>query len=402
MKRNSSSTVQINIDNCKYRVVRDVAKNRMRWGISRDESIWDVIWLDSGATITNYVRKAMRFQRINHFPGMVQIYRKGHLARAINKMKQVIARFDQFASEEYDFVPETWLLPGDIDQVKEYFVKHPDGCLIIKPTTGAQGKGISIALSAADLIFTQESIAQAYVTNPLLIDGLKFDLRIYALIISCDPLRVLIYEDGLVRLCTAVYSPPSAVNLECQYMHLTNYAINKRNQNYVHNDDTNDEESSKRTLPWLWSWLEHQGHEPARIWFKISDIIVKTLISIQASLASAYNLCKTDDLNKTPFTCFEVLGFDILLRDNLEPVLLEVNHMPSFSTDTKLDTRVKSALIFDTMQCNCKQDIMNIHRLLAHSAECYCGGKNGLFLPACRSFSNQTLWQQIQWQRRFS
>ena len=350
MRRSSSSAVQINLDNCKYRVVRDVAKNRMRWSISRDENSWDVLWLDSGANITNYVRKAMRFQRINHFPGMVQIYRKGHLARAINKMKQVIARFDQFASEEYDFVPETWLLPGDMDQVKNYFVKHPSGSLIIKPTTGAQGKGISIALSSTDLIFTQESVAQAYITNPLLINGLKFDLRIYALIICCEPLRVLIYQEGLVRLCTAPYSPPSALNQNCQYMHLTNYAVNRDSDSYVPSDDTNDEASSKRTLSWLWSWLELQGHDPTRIWSKICDIIVKTLISIQASLASAYNLCKTDDLNKTPFTCFEVLGFDIILRDTLEPVLLEVNHMPSLSTDTRLDARVKSDLIFDTMQ----------------------------------------------------
>lgn len=373
MKRSSSPTVQINLDSCKYKILRDVAKNRMRWSISRDENSWDVLWLDSGASITNYVRKAMRFQRVNHFPGMVQIYRKGHLARAINKMEQVISRFDQFASEEYDFVPETWLLPGDIDRVKDYFVNHPDGCLIIKPTTGAQGKGISIALSTADLIFTQESVAQAYISNPLLINGFKFDLRIYALIICCDPLRVLIYKEGLVRLCTAAYSPPSAHNQNCQYMHLTNYAINKGNDSYVPSDDTNDDESSKRTLTWFWSWLELQGQEPSLLWSKICDIVVKTMISIQASLASAYNLCKTDDLNKTPFTCFEILGFDIILRDNLEPVLLEVNHMPSFSTDTKLDTRIKSDLIFDTMRCKGNLFQTLVFTVYLPSAECYRG-----------------------------
>lgn len=35
--------------------------------------------------------------------------------------------------------------------------------------------------------------------QPFLIDGYKFDLRIYALITSCDPLRIFVYNEGLVR-----------------------------------------------------------------------------------------------------------------------------------------------------------------------------------------------------------
>ena len=30
-------------------------------------------------------------------------------------------------------------------------------------------------------------------------DGYKFDLRIYVLVTSCDPLKIFIYKDGLVR-----------------------------------------------------------------------------------------------------------------------------------------------------------------------------------------------------------
>lgn len=351
--RRHSSGVQINVENSKYRVVREVARHRMRWGLSRDDRVWDVLWMDSGANISSYVRQAMRFQRINHFPGMDQIYRKGYLARAMNKMKQVTAQHGQFSSEEYDFVPETWLLPGDMEQAKKYFVRDPKGCLIVKPSAGAQGKGISIALSAEDLVVTQESVAQAYVTNPLLIDGFKFDLRIYALILCCNPLRILIYKEGLVRLCTEAYAPPSATNQKSQYMHITNYAINKSNVDYIPNN-ANDEGSSKRSLSWLWNWLEHHKCDPSKIWTEICDIIVKTLISIQASLAHAYTACKTDNLDNTPFTCFEILGFDIILRDDFFPVLLEVNHMPSFATDSDLDNKVKSELIEDTMRCKLK------------------------------------------------
>jgi tubulin polyglutamylase TTLL6/13 len=47
--------------------------------------------------------------------------------------------------------------------------------------------------------------------------------------------------------------------------------------------------------------------------------------------------------------CFELLGFDILLDKNLKPYLLEVNHAPSFNTDTPLDHHIKKSLLFDTL-----------------------------------------------------
>lgn len=48
--------------------------------------------------------------------------------------------------------------------------------------------------------------------------------------------------------------------------------------------------------------------------------------------------------------CFELLGFDIILDYNLKPWILEVNHSPSFSTDTPLDFKIKKNLITDTIK----------------------------------------------------
>ena len=45
--------------------------------------------------------------------------------------------------------------------------------------------------------------------------------------------------------------------------------------------------------------------------------------------------------------CFELLGFDIILDSNLKPMLLEVNHAPSFATDSPLDNDIKHKLFVD-------------------------------------------------------
>ena len=45
--------------------------------------------------------------------------------------------------------------------------------------------------------------------------------------------------------------------------------------------------------------------------------------------------------------CFELLGFDIILNSDLTPMLLEVNHAPSFATDSPLDYEVKKNLFVD-------------------------------------------------------
>ena len=48
--------------------------------------------------------------------------------------------------------------------------------------------------------------------------------------------------------------------------------------------------------------------------------------------------------------CFEILGFDIIIDKDFKPLLLEVNHAPSFGTASPLDFEIKHALFRDTFK----------------------------------------------------
>lgn len=65
----------------------------------------------------------------------------------------------------------------------------------------AQGKGIKLYDNVSQLE-GKTGIVQQYVNNPFLIENLKFDLRIYVLIMGYDPLRIFIYDEGLGRFAT--------------------------------------------------------------------------------------------------------------------------------------------------------------------------------------------------------
>ncbi len=60
-------------------------------------------------------------------------------------------------------------------------------------------------------------------------------MRLYVLVTCVDPLRIFLYNDGLIRLGTVEYEKPSSSNIKQTFMHLTNYAINKKNENYSFN-----------------------------------------------------------------------------------------------------------------------------------------------------------------------
>jgi hypothetical protein len=72
-----------------------------------------------------------------------------------------------------------------------------------------------------------KTIVQQYIQNPYLIEGYKWDLRVYALVTDVNPLEIYIFEEGLVRFSTQKYSL-SQGTLGNKFIHLTNTSVNKQ------------------------------------------------------------------------------------------------------------------------------------------------------------------------------
>lgn len=109
----------------------------------------------------------------------------------------------------FDFIPRSFVLPKDADALRNAMIEAmqlgQDQFFISKPACSSQGKGIVISNKFNELTEGKKgqiTIVSDYISNPLLIDGLKFDLRIYVALTSINPLRIYMYEDGLTRFAT--------------------------------------------------------------------------------------------------------------------------------------------------------------------------------------------------------
>ncbi|NXS89669.1 TTLL7 polyglutamylase, partial [Erpornis zantholeuca] len=343
-KKKKNGVITANIAGTKYEIVRIVIQE-MGFVKTRDEDeTANLIWSDC-AVQQEKIAELQNYQRINHFPGMGEICRKDFLARNMTKMIKS-------QPQEYSFIPRTWIFPAEYTQfqnyVKELKKKRRQKTFIVKPANGAMGHGISLIRNGEKLQAQDHLIVQEYLDKPFLMEGYKFDLRVYILVTSCDPLKVFLYHDGLVRMGTEKYHPPSDSNLSQLYMHLTNYSVNKHNEHFER-DETEDK-GSKRSIKWFTEFLETNNLDVSKFWNDISELVVKTLIVAEPHVLHAYRMCRPGQAPGSDSVCFEVLGFDILLDRKLKPWLLEINRAPSFGTDQKIDYDVKKGVLLNALK----------------------------------------------------
>ena len=270
----------------------------------------------------------------------------------------------------------SYLLSEDFEAFESERQHQPEALWILKPVAASCGRGIKIVNSSMRVSKREGILASKYISNPHLINGLKYDLRVYVLVSSFNPLKVYIYNDGLVRFATEKYSN-DIKHLSKKYVHLTNFSVNKRNPKFVKNndkgakrrnrqnshgpsghkitdmhDDDNQSDSSNGdgtdSSKWDFNMLkkayEKQGSSFSFVHAQIKDVILKTLITVEPHIVSNLQKNPTSRVN-----CFELFGFDIMIDDKFKPWLLEVNVLPSLSSSSAFDKRIKTMLVCDAL-----------------------------------------------------
>jgi len=328
---------------------------------------WSLLW--AGQPSPEALRALGPRQRANHFRGSWHLARKDLIWRSLSRMQR---RFGQ----DYRVMPQSFVLPGSAASWACARTRQPDALWIWKPCGQSCGRGIkvlrpSMTEEEAKALGRKSGVVQRYVENPLLIDGYKFDLRIYVVVLSYDPLKVYINDEGLVRFATEKYSlAPEA--LQRRTVHLTNYSVNKASPHFVQNMDWRAEaggaaggtaagrpRASKWSLGELRAHFGRRGLDYEATFRRVRDLVVKTLIAVEAPMRSEW--CKAlggrleqgwdaqGAAGAHRASCFEVYGFDVLVDSGLKPWLLEVNVCPSLSSSSPLDKRIKTKLVADAL-----------------------------------------------------
>uniref|UniRef100_A0A915EYG8 Tubulin--tyrosine ligase-like protein 9 n=1 Tax=Echinococcus canadensis TaxID=519352 RepID=A0A915EYG8_9CEST len=253
----------------------------------------------------------------------------------------------------FDFMPSTFELPMEYHMFLEEFRRNPGSIWIMKPVAKSQGKGIFLFRRLKDIeawkrgssfnYFTKNEVntdadakelpehyvVSRYIDNPYLIGGRKFDLRVYVLVTSFQPLKAWVYRDGFARLSNVGFSMES---IDDQYIHLTNVAIQKTAPDY------DAMKGCKWSICRLRRYMlaKHGFERVAKLFWEIDKIFILSLLSVQKVMISDKH-------------CFELYGYDILVDNSLKPWLLEINASPSLTASSNEDYALKVKLLGDTL-----------------------------------------------------
>ena len=282
--------------------------------------------------------KINEYQKVFHFIGNNLFFHKDELYTNYLYMKS-------YFPNSYNYMPITYIYPKHKEKIEQKFKNYKldlNDLWIVKPIDLFSGKGVHIFQSLKEEIKGKYVISK-YINNPHLINGKKYDLRLYVLVTGLKPLRIYLNKEGLVRIAADDYSLKSKT-IDNKFIHLTNTAINKKNKKYVYPKNADDENANKWNLNTYKNYLKKQNIDTYLIFEKIKDIVIKTIISGQKKLVNI-----TSGINISDRSMFNLFGFDILINDNLNPILLEVNTRPFMYIYDCMDKIIKTNLFIDTL-----------------------------------------------------
>jgi len=322
--------------------ILEMAAERLGWDTTRGGgglAVWVLVKED----MVTRLRKMREGEWLSHVPGMQEACGKVSLSRVLTKAG-------------VQFWPRAWRIPQDeLEEIIEQGFSDRTSTLILKPDAGAHGQGIMMVRVPEELrrsvkkMQCTTAIVQEYIDRPLLLDGHKWDARIYALVVSLGrgDFRCFLAREGLVRVCVDAYEKPTDRNLHRLTAHLTNYSLSKFSDKFVFSEDPADAtKGCKRTLSAVFRRIEDENLAEVTVqsmWRALEDVTRETVKAMTFEFLSEdcvgnmslwdgdaeVAALAADKLNR----CFQIVGLDVLFDDNGRPWLMEVNNNPSLSID---------------------------------------------------------------------
>ena len=279
-----------------------------------------------------------KYQKKYGFSNVKEFYHKNLLYKNYKLIKNIF-------NNDFNYMSETYSYPEDKTEIKNKFNNYKlnlENLWLVKPTSKSEGRGISIFKSLKEISLSEFLITK-FIKNPDLIDKKKYDLRLYVLITGLKPLRIYLNKEGLVRRSSEIYNI-SLESIENKYIYLTNTGFNIKNEKYNFPKNYEDKSANIWNLFTYKKYLKSKDIDYNIINEKIKDIIIKSIISFQKKLLYENEELKINDRN-----IYSLFGFDILITNKYEPILLEINNKPNLTIKNIIDKKIKLNLFVDML-----------------------------------------------------
>ncbi|XP_059478151.1 probable tubulin polyglutamylase ttll-15 [Neocloeon triangulifer] len=272
-------------------------------------SDWDVLWahdypfenpLDP-SPLEWQMKNLKPHQRVNKLPGSGFVTSKVELATSGGLG-----------------IPPAFRLPQDKFKLIEYARKNPKEKFLEK---GNSHRSIRLKSIGEINLDSTKSFVQQFIANPLLIRGYFFDIGVYAIITSVDPLRIYrLDNDVAFRFCNEPYEPFDPLNVE-KYVIADNYQPSYKEPVF--------QKYFNLSFPLKDAFDAHIrsiGGNPKLIWEQIDKQIVAAYLTQEHKFVDLLSSYK----HKRNF--FEMVRVDFILDDTMKIHLIEVNMSPSLSS----------------------------------------------------------------------
>ncbi|CAB3227814.1 unnamed protein product [Arctia plantaginis] len=285
-----------------------------------NKSSWDLLWAhDSPFTsLHDTLLKLKPHQRVNHYPGTGYLTTKVYLATINSK-----------------YIPKAFKLPKSKEDFFKYAEENKDSLFLVKLNTH---RGVHLKNVSEINVSDENSFVQEYIQKPFLVDGHKFDIGVYVVITSVNPLRAYWFAgDVLFRYCPSKYYPFDPNDLD-------KYVIRDK---YLPTWEV-------PSLAMPFSALGHgmkdvfdiyarsKGKDPTLMWEEVRRAIAEILIMKEHHIISATKRYPSQD------NFFEMMRFDLIVDENLKVYVLEANMSPNLNSASFK----KNALIYEPLLYN--------------------------------------------------